>query len=107
MNIPQLTQKQYEILQSAIAAFYDRSVDTITWVVADSERDKGFYEGRKAGQDNVECLVPMGLLEDITETSQEYAQALMAQSEGRRWRIFRISDLAHQMFSPFASTTIH
>lgn len=107
MHIPQLTQKQYEILQSAITAFYDRNVDIITWVVADAELDKALYEGRKAGQDNVDGLVPIGLLEDITETSPEYSQALMVQSEGRKWHIFRLSDLAHHMFSPFASKAIH
>jgi Ca-activated chloride channel family protein len=100
MEIPQLSQKQFEIIMSAIEAFYDRSVNHITWVVADAMLDKEMYERRRAGQEAISLLVPMGLLEDITDTSKEYAQALMANSDGRSWRIFRLSDLAHHMFSP-------
>lgn len=107
MNIPQLTSKQVEILKEMTHRFYEYNIDYTSYVVPNRGLDGDSYDGYVFGAHNAAGLCELGLLIDTTASNKEFAESLKRNSEGREWNIYSLSDLAHQMFPPYASTTIN
>lgn len=106
MNIPQLTTKQLDIIKEMVHKFYAHHIDYQTYVVPDVEQDGPNYEAYRWGGDSAAGLVGLGFLEDTTQVNAEFVAALKRQG-GREWRVYTLTDLAHQMFNPLVSETIH
>lgn len=103
---PSITTDQLKIIRDAVVTF-NSGVHIFNWVSPDATKDDPltFAQFTEGGL-NIDALIELGLIEDISSQYIELTQKIKEQT-GRTYRKLRITPLAHAFFNAVESSSIH
>lgn len=103
---PSITPDQLKVIRDAVASF-NSGVHMFSWISPDATKDDPltFAQYTEGGM-NIDALIELGLIEDVSYKHQEVIQKIKEQT-GRTYRRLHITPLAHAFFNAYESPSIH
>jgi len=102
MNVPEITPDCLELINGVLTAFQG------VFSQCDPIPSDPLFEAEQArkGQQDVDLLIELGLVKELTEDHKEQIEKQNA-ATGRKWRVYCVSPLGRALFQATCSPSIN